>query len=426
MFADKIFQMAPKKNPEAKREEPELPLLDEPAMDEGLDSGMSPPPADELGEGGKQDKIEEINNKEERIEILKKFTKEILKKYGPVVRSVVLFGSTARDEWKGKSDIDVFVIVDDTRQKITPMMKDSIDAELVRIARGIHSQLSVQQPYLLTEFWNMVRLGHPIVFNFIREGVPVYDKDIFLPIKRLLQMGEIKPSKEAVEKYIERGPKRVKRVENAKIYMVVEDCYYAMLESAQAVLMFLGENPPRPTDAPEALRRTVVQMKLLEPKYADWLDSIVNVRKDVEHRKKQSMAGAELDDWINKTKQFVKRMQQMIVKIEIMKRENIVEKSYDIMRETTVTLLKAIDKAPPQAENRDLEEVFENELVKQGLVPDSYLEVYRELKKLRKASKEGKILDLPKQHILLQREYVRKFIREAGKILKTRMDTNRI
>jgi len=426
MFADKIFQMAPKKNPEAKREEPELPLLDEPAMDEGLDSGMSPPPADELGEGGKQDKIEEINNKEERIEILKKFTKEILKKYGPVVRSVVLFGSTARDEWKGKSDIDVFVIVDDTRQKITPMMKDSIDAELVRIARGIHSQLSVQQPYLLTEFWNMVRLGHPIVFNFIREGVPVYDKDIFLPIKRLLQMGEIKPSKEAVEKYIERGPKRVKRVENAKIYMVVEDCYYAMLESAQAVLMFLGENPPRPGDAPEALRRTVVQMKLLEPKYADWLDSIVNVRKDVEHRKKQSMAGAELDDWINKTKQFVKRMQQMIVKIEIMKRENIVEKSYDIMRETTVTLLKAIDKAPPQAENRDLEEVFENELVKQGLVPDSYLEVYRELKKLRKASKEGKILDLPKQHILLQREYVRKFIREAGKILKTRMDTNRI
>jgi len=426
MFADKIFQMAPKKSPEAKREEPELPLLDEPAMDEGLDSGMSPPPADELGEGGKQDKIEEINNKEERIEILKKFTKEILKKYGPVVRSVVLFGSTARDEWKGKSDIDVFVIVDDTRQKITPMMKDSIDAELVRIARGIHSQLSVQQPYLLTEFWNMVRLGHPIVFNFIREGVPVYDKDIFLPIKRLLQMGEIKPSKEAVEKYIERGPKRVKRVENAKIYMVVEDCYYAMLESAQAVLMFLGENPPRPGDAPEALRRTVVQMKLLEPKYADWLDSIVNVRKDVEHRKKQSMAGAELDDWINKTKQFVKRMQQMIVKIEIMKRENIVEKSYDIMRETTVTLLKAIDKAPPQAENRDLEEVFENELVKQGLVPDSYLEVYRELKKLRKASKEGKILDLPKQHILLQREYVRKFIREAGKILKTRMDTNRI
>jgi predicted nucleotidyltransferase/uncharacterized protein (UPF0332 family) len=372
----------------------------------------------------KPEKIEEVKSKEERVEILKKFTKEILKKYGPIVRSVVLFGSTARDQWEGKSDIDVFVILDDTRQKITPMMKDQIDAELVKAARSIHSQLSVQQPYLLTEFWNMVRLGHPIVFNFIREGVPVYDKDIFLPIKRLLQMGEIKPSKEAVEKYIERGPKRVKRVENAKIYMVVEDCYYAMLESAQAVLMFLGENPPRPSDAAETLRRALVSMKLLEPKYADWLDDIVRVRKDVEHRKKQTMPGAELDDWIKMTKQFVKRMQQLIVKIEIMKRENIVEKSYDIMRETTLTLLKAMNKAPPQAETKDLEEVFENELIKPGLIPGSYMEVYRELKKLRKAAKEGKILELPKQHILLQREYVRKFIREAGKILKTRMKTD--
>jgi len=378
----------------------------------------------EAGGKPKKKKIEEINDKEERIEILKKFTKQILKKYGPLVRSVVLFGSTARDEWKGKSDIDVFIILDDTRQKITPMMKDKIDGELVKVAKGIHSQLSVQQPYLLTEFWNMVRLGHPIVFNFIREGVPVYDKDIFLPIKRLLQMGEIKPSKEAVEKYIERGPKRIKRVENAKIYMVVEDCYYAMLESAQAVLMFLGESPPRPSDAADALKRSVVKMKLLEPKYANWLEDIVNVRKDIEHRKKQSMSGNELDSWIRSTKQFVKRMQQMIVKIEIMKRENIVEKSYSIMRETTLTLLKAMHKAPPKSHLKDLEQAFETELIKTGMISDSYLVVYKELKKLKKISKEGKILEMPKQHILLQREYVRKFIRDAGKILKSRIKTH--
>ena len=367
----------------------------------------------------RKEKVEEINDKKERIEILKKFTNLVVKKYGPLIRSVVLFGSTAREEWKGKSDIDVFVIVDDTRQKITPMMKDRIDGELVKISKDIHSQLSVQQPYLLTEFWNMVRLGHPIVFNFIREGVPVYDKDTFLPIKRLLQMGEIKPSKEAVEKYIERGPKRIKRVENAKMYMVVEDCYYAMLESAQAVLMFLGETPPRPSDAAGALRRTIVKMKLIEPKYVDWLDNIISVRKDVEHKKKQAMTGQELDGWIKKTKQFVKRMQQLIVKIEVMKRENIIEKSYEIMNETTVTLLKALKKMPRE-KNADIEAVFEKELTKKGVVPDSFLDVYREIKRLRKVSKEGKILDLPKQHIMLQREYVRKFIREAGKVLKSR------
>ena len=362
--------------------------------------------------------------KKERVQILKKFTKEVLKKYGPVIRSIVLFGSTARGESRGESDIDVFVIIDDTRAKISPGMKEDIEDGLDIIAKKCNKQLSVQQPYQLTEFWNMVRLGHPIVFNFIREGVPVYDKDIFSPIKKLLQMGEIKPSKEAVEKYIERGPKRIKRVENAKMYMVVEDCYYAMLESAQAVLMFLGESPPRPNDAPDSLRRTVTKMKLLEPKYADWLDEIVSVRKAVEHKKKQSMSGAELDRWIRKTKQFVKRMQQLIVKIEIMKRENIVEKSYTIMRETTLTLLKAIHKLPKKAKQKELMLELEEELVKTGLLSEKFLDVYRELKKLRKTAKEGKILELPKQHILLQREYVRKFIREAGKILKSRAQTD--
>jgi uncharacterized protein (UPF0332 family)/predicted nucleotidyltransferase len=364
------------------------------------------------------DKIEEVNDKKERIDILKRFTKELLKKYGHVVRSVVLFGSTAREEWKGKSDIDVFVIVDDTRQKITPMAKDKIDAEMVKISKGIHSQLSVQQPYLLTEFWNMVRLGHPIVFNFIREGVPIYDKDTFLPIKRLLQMGEIKPSKEAVEKYIERAPKRIKRVENAKIYMVVEDCYYAMMESAQAVIMFLGESPPRPSDAAEALRRAAVKIKLLEPKYAEWLEKIVDVRKDVEHRKKQVMPGEELDSWIKKTKQFVKRMQQLIVRIEVMKRENIIDKSYSIMKETAITLLQTLKAAPPKKKITDIEKLFEEKLVKTGIISENYLQAFRELKKLRDMTKDGKSLDLPKQHILLQREYVRKFIREVGNILK--------
>ena len=367
-----------------------------------------------------KDKIEEVNDKKERIDILKKFTKELLKKYGHIVRSVVLFGSTAREEWKGKSDIDVFVIVDDTRQKITPMAKDKIDAEMVKISKNIHSQLSVQQPYLLTEFWNMVRLGHPIVFNFIREGVPVYDKDTFLPIKRLLQMGEIKPSKEAVEKYIERAPRRIKRVENAKIYMVVEDCYYAMMESAQAVLMFLGESPPRPSDAAEALERAAVKIKLLEPKYSEWLKNMVDIRKDVEHRKKQSMPGQELDAWIRKTKQFVKRMQQLIVRIEVMKRENIIDKSYNIMEETTLTLLQALKKAPKKKKITNIEKLFENELVKTGLISENYLHAFRELKKLKNMTKDGKSLDLPKQHILLQREYVRKFIREVGKILKER------
>jgi len=360
--------------------------------------------------------------REERIEILKRFTKEALKKYGTLIRSIVLFGSTAREEWKGESDIDVFVILDDTRQRITPGMRDNIEDDLVDIAYKINKQLSLQQPYLLTEFWAMVREGHPIIFNFIREGIPVYDKDIFLPIKRLLQMGEIKPSKEAVEKYIERGPKRIKRVESEKIYLVVEDLYYAMLESAQAVLMFLGRNPPRPGDAPNALRTNLVKMGLMKEEEVKMLEDIVEVRKEVEHKRINDISGSDLDMWIDKAKKFVKLMQNLIVKIEILKRENMVEKSYFIMLETAATLLKSVNKLPPKDE--EIGKAFEEHFVKPGTIDKKYLEVFNELEKMRSSIKEGKILDIQKGQILRQREYVRKFIRDAGRILKKNINVS--
>lgn len=379
-------------------------------------STVSKPEDVEKAENKEGKKDDKGVGREERIEILKKFTKEALKKYGTLIRSIVLFGSTAREEWRGESDIDIFVIVDDTRQRITPGMRDSIEDNLVDIASKIHKQLSLQQPYLLTEFWAMVREGHPIIFNFIREGIPVYDKDIFLPIKRLLQMGEIKPSKEAVEKYIERGPKRIKRVEDSKMYMVVEDLYYGMLESAQAVLMFLGKSPPRPGDAANALRSSLLKMGLMKEEDVKMLEDIVELRKQIEHKRINEVSGSDLDMWIEKAKKFVKLMQNLIVKVEILKRENMVDKSYVIMLETAATLLKSVNKLPPKDE--EIGKAFEEHFVKPGTIDKKYMEIFTELEKMRTSVKEGKILDIQKGQILRQREYVRKFIREAGRILK--------
>ena len=370
---------------------------------------------------GKRTKFDKGKEEKKRVQVIKRFTKEVLKKYGNVIKSVVLFGSSARGSWRKESDIDVFIIVDDTKQKISPAVKEQMEDEFDVIAKKLSSKLSVQQPYLLTEFWNMVRIGHPIVFNFIREGVPVFDNDIFLPIKRLLQMGEIKPSKEAVEKYIDRAPKRIKRVENAKMYMVAEDCYYAMLESLQAVLMFLGKTPPRPSDAAESMRKMLVEMNLVKPEYANWLEGVINRRKDVEHKHLKNIPGAELDEWIEKSKKFVKEMQKTLVRVEVLKRENLIEKSYAIMTETILTILKSINKLPKKGES--ISEYFEEHVVRPGLVSDKYLEVFSELEKMKKVVKEGKILDLSKQDILMHREYVRKFIREAGKVLRGKIKT---
>jgi len=371
----------------------------------------------------KEMKPEEVDEeKTQRVQILKKFTKDVLKKYGPIIRSIVLFGSTARGGFKKHSDIDIFVIIDDTRNKITPMLREQLDYDLDKFAKKADKRMSVQQPYMLTEFWRLVREGHPIIFNFIREGVPVFDKDIFLPIKRLLQMGEIKPSQEAVEKFIERGPKRIKRVENAKMYMIVEDCYYAMLESAQALLMFMGKIPPRPSDAANVLRKDVLKMKLIDETDVKDLEDIILLRKQVEHKEIKQVTGTDVDAWIDRTNRFIKKMQRAIMEVELIKRENMVEKSYSIMTETALTLLKAIKK--PVKKQGTVSDAFEAHLIKSGTVSDHYLTVLTDLEEMHDLVVKGKITDIPKQKILVNREYVRKFIGEAGKILKKRMKQN--
>jgi uncharacterized protein (UPF0332 family) len=199
--------------------------------------------------------------------------------------------------------------------------------------------------------------------------------------------------------------------------MVVEDCYYAMLESAQAVLMFLGKNPPRPVDAPEVLRKTLVTMKLIEEDDVKMLEDIILLRKDVEHKKINELSGAVVDEWIEKTKKFVKKMRQTIMKIEVLKREDMVLRSHSIMSETVRTLLSSVNKEPPEEEGV-LPKMFEEDLVKPGVVAEDYLKIFLDLENMKKLVNEGKVLDIPKQNILMNREYVRKFIREAGRIIR--------
>ncbi len=354
--------------------------------------------------------------RKKRIDAIKKFTNAIVKKHKSLIRSVVLFGSTAREQWKKESDIDIFVILDDTKTKISPHMKEDFEHEFEKIAKSFSPLLEIQSPYLLTEFWNMVRTGNPIIYNFVREGVPIYDKDVFLPIKKLLQMGEIKPSQEAVEKYLERAPKRLRRIETSKMYMIAEDCYNSMIESAHAVLMFMGKSPPRPKEAPDAMRKHLVNAGLLEKEYADWMEEIINIRKQVEHKKIRKIPGKDIDLWLERTDKFIKRMEKVIVKIELMKRENIVKKSYSIMEETIGTLLDSVNAKPNKSE--PLRASFKKHLVDPGLVSGDYLKIYDTISEMKKNIDSGKVVDIPKEDIIEGRENVRKFIRVVGKVLK--------
>ncbi|HUW43460.1 MAG TPA: nucleotidyltransferase domain-containing protein, partial [Bacillota bacterium] len=128
----------------------------------------------------------------------------VLQKFDKYVVSYVVGGSLVRGNVTPTSDVDSFVIINDTDVKRMPRLelKERLRgmiyqyiAEATALA-GVKKDILNVQVYLLTDFWESVKDAHPVMFTFIRDGVPLYDRGTFLPWKALLKMGRLKPSPE--------------------------------------------------------------------------------------------------------------------------------------------------------------------------------------------------------------------------------------
>ena len=51
---------------------------------------------------------------------------------------------------------------------------------------NVHAQV-----YLLTDFWDALKDAHPVMFTFLRDGVPFYDRGLYNSWKELLKLGKI-------------------------------------------------------------------------------------------------------------------------------------------------------------------------------------------------------------------------------------------
>ena len=392
----------------------------------------------------------EKNEKERRLEIAKKFAEKALEKYKNLIKAIVVMGSVARGEFKPKSDIDVFVIIDDTQKELSQEELEAIDRDLEKIVEEIPEAfliekkdgkeekiplLSVQPCYTLTEFWDYARVGHPIIYNFIKEGIAIYDTGFFAPIKKLLAMGKITATREAIENYMESAPKKLMRAKTVKLLMLAEDCYYAMLNSAQAVLMFLGLEPPVPSKAYAEVKKHLVEPGILEEKYAEWLKEIIEIRKKIEHKELLEVSGAFVDEWIKRAEEFVNKMFALLNALELRKVEKILERTHEVLQKAVITALKTLKKekvdesaisanvekmreAIEKEFGSDLKTIFKKEFVDKGLVDSYYLNVWKRIEELKTYAERKEFNKIPFKEVYELRENVRRLIRDFAKVLR--------
>lgn len=313
----------------------------------------------------------------------------ILKKFEKYIVSYVLAGSLVQGKATKTSDIDTWVVIDDTdvKKMTRAELKDKLRAIIIGMAieagemTGIKNKLNIQV-YILTDFWESLKEANPIIFTLLRDGVPFYDRGVFMPWKLLLKMGRIKPSMEAIEMFMSSGESMLKRVHSKLDEVGMEDIYYAILTPSQAALMLYGVPPPTPRETPEVMRDVFVRKeKLLEEKFIKILEDTIQIRKELEHGTKKGVTGKELDDLLTNAEEYLKRVKKLFTQIEKMKEEESMVHIYD----TVVTIIRDVLKLEGVEKVSDVEivKLFKEEMVSAGKMPERYLRILSDIIKAK-------------------------------------------
>lgn len=316
----------------------------------------------------------------------------VLQKFDKYVVSYVIGGGLVRGESIKDSDVDVFIIINDTDVKRMPrlellerlrsMIYKNV-AEATALA-GVKNRLE-PQIYLLTDFWQSVKDAHPVMFTFIRDGIPLYDKGTFMPWKALLKMGKLKPSPEAIDMFMSMGDKTSAIVKRTLLDLVIRDIYWGVTTPTQALFMLQGLPPPVPKHLVSETKKIFVDKeKMLEKKYVNILEKIVGIYKDYEHEKIKEVKGVVVDKLVTDMEDYLKRLKELRKQIEKKSDEKTIEQLYkDIFN-----LLEAILGKKAQAA---MISGFENEMVKKGKFTQQHMRILKDLIHARAEFKKGKL-----------------------------------
>jgi predicted nucleotidyltransferase/DNA-binding FrmR family transcriptional regulator len=321
----------------------------------------------------------------------------VLKKFEKYIVTYVLAGSLVQGKATPESDIDVFVVIDDTdvKKMTRGELKDKLRGIIIGMGfeagqmTGITNKINIQV-YILTDFWDMMREANPIAFTFLRDGIPFYDRGIFMPWKQLLKMGKIKPSTEAIDIYMSGGEQGLDRVKLRLKEVGMEDFFWATLTPSQAAIMLYGLPPPTPKETPVVMREVfVTKEKLLTDADIKILENIIRVRKELEHGTKKDITGKEIDELLEDADKYLKRIKRLFGQIEALVEKDQIIHLYD-------NVLAAVRDAVMLAGERHLAEdqlldCFEKHLVKRGKLPHTLLKPLQTVIEAKAAYDKGTI-----------------------------------
>lgn len=241
------------------------------------------------------------------------FATKAYKKFEKSIKSIILFGSAVKQTSVSGSDIDIIIVLDD--------VSINWDQELIAWYRQELDKILRANPYKkdihintvkLSTWWEDLLKGDPVIINILRYGEAMIDMaGFFEPLKFLLIKGKIKSTPEAIYSCLQRAPIHIARSKNSELNCI-EGLYWAMVDSAHAALIAAQVTPPSPEHIPVDLKETFVNTGKLKMKYVVWYRDLLLLHKKITHGEVKNLKGVEIDDWQDKTEQFLEVMAQLV------------------------------------------------------------------------------------------------------------------
>ncbi len=336
-----------------------------------------------------------------------------INKFERYVVSYIAVGSLFRGD-ANPNDIDVAIVIDDTDVKKMSRfeLRDKLRAIIINMGfdasqiTGVKAQFHIQT-YILTDFWESVKDANPVIFTMLRDGVPLFDRGVFMPWKLLLQMGRIKPSPEAIDMNMEIGDKLIERTKQKLLSVVGEDLFYAVMNPTQAALMLYGIPPPTPKEAVKLMEEIYVNKeKILEKKYVVILESIRKTFKDIEHGELKEVSGKDIDKILKDCKDYLERIKLLFKEIEDRNEKSIMQEIYTTTMNITRELLVELGAKNITAQN--IPELFKKHVCEGEKLPLKY---YHDLNTILKGKKDYDSQKLTKQEVNKVRRESKEYIR---------------
>jgi len=324
--------------------------------------------------------------KETKIKELEEIFQNYVGEHGDFLHLIAVYGSATRKTDVEGSDIDVLVLIDSSMD-ITKGRFDRIKRDLKQVEEeNPEYNIHTQPPKTLKKWWELTLESEPWVLTSIEDIQAIYDPEGLsetlnsFPSQRYME--DDYKSREMFEK----GLDNLEDIREEVINKTAEKLEENVFDAAKSIFSFQGKKVLE-EDIEERIREDLVEHRqLMSQKDVDNFSKVQEYSAD-------TISFVEFEEVFDSGLKFIDKTSETIRELEILRREKIVENSFDEVFEISRNVLNK------ENTNAGLIEEFRKTFIEEGDISEEYDQLLEDVLAFKKKKEKGNLEEIKGERI---------------------------